>query len=123
MPSTAWSHRSSHDSYTNTENSAIDDDEDDTALNASLRKGVAAHRDSSATQKDGKGNVLVSVRVRPDAAGGDGGAAVEGEWMVDGRRSLVSYKGKEGGEYIFGTLDMVFCNTRDTQKWRHRMLT
>ena len=51
-------------------------------------------------QKDGKGNVLVSVRVRPDV--GSSEARAQGEWMVDGRRSLVSYKGKEGGEYYYG---------------------
>ena len=55
-------------------------------------------RDSA--QKDGKGNVLVSVRVRPDT--GPAEARSQGEWMVDGRRSLVSYKGKEGGEYYYG---------------------
>ena len=48
-----------------------------------------------------KGNVLVSVRVRPDAAGQDT-AKADGEWMVDGRRSLVAYRGREGGDYYFG---------------------
>jgi centromeric protein E len=52
---------------------------------------------------DGKGNVIVSVRVRPDAESNEHGR-VEGEWMVDGRKSLVSYRGKEGGEYIYGKL-------------------
>ncbi|KAI9792072.1 MAG: hypothetical protein M1816_003054 [Peltula sp. TS41687] len=49
--------------------------------------------------KGSKGNVIVSVRVRPDA-GGDQGKA-EGEWMVDGRRSLVAYRGREGGNYFY----------------------
>ncbi|KAK5122375.1 hypothetical protein LTR85_003959 [Meristemomyces frigidus] len=49
--------------------------------------------------KDNKGNVLVSVRVRPDSGGQSKGA--EGEWMVDGRRSLISYKGKETGDYRY----------------------
>lgn len=57
----------------------------------------------SSKQTDGKGNVVVSVRVRPDAATHDHGS-VEGEWLVDGRRSLVSYKGKEGGDYVYGKL-------------------
>lgn len=48
-----------------------------------------------------KGNVIVSVRVRPDANGGDQGKG-EGEWMVDGRRSLVAYRGKEGGDHYYG---------------------
>jgi len=51
--------------------------------------------------KDTKGNVLVSVRVRPDATGGDGGGRADGEWMVDGRRGFISYKGKEGGDYRY----------------------
>lgn len=49
---------------------------------------------------DGKGNVLVSVRVRPDAGGSTG--QTEGEWMVDGRKSLVAYRGREGGDYYYG---------------------
>lgn len=49
--------------------------------------------------KENKGNVVVSVRVRPDASGEAGKA--EGEWMVDGRRSLISYKGREGGDYKY----------------------
>lgn len=50
--------------------------------------------------KESKGNVIVSVRVRPDA-GGDGPVKTEGEWMVDGRQSLVAYKGREGGDYYY----------------------
>jgi len=51
--------------------------------------------------KDGKGNVLVSVRVRPDQASSEA-AKSDLEWMVDGRRSLVGYRGREGGEYNYG---------------------
>lgn len=47
-----------------------------------------------------KGNVVVSVRVRPDANGDHGKA--DGEWMVDGRRALVAYRGREGGSYFYG---------------------
>lgn len=50
---------------------------------------------------EGKGNVIVSVRVRPDA-GANAPVKSEGEWMVDGRRSLVAYRGKEGGDYYYG---------------------
>ncbi|EME80435.1 uncharacterized protein MYCFIDRAFT_216225 [Pseudocercospora fijiensis CIRAD86] len=49
--------------------------------------------------KDIKGNVIVSVRVRPDA--GSDGDRPEGEWLVDGRRSLISYRGREGGDYRY----------------------
>ncbi|KAL9006993.1 MAG: hypothetical protein Q9188_000281 [Gyalolechia gomerana] len=59
----------------------------------------------SSTNKESKGNVIVSVRVRPDAAG-SGDARSEGEWLVDGRRSLISYRGREGGNYYY---DNVFA--------------
>ncbi|RMD41911.1 hypothetical protein DV735_g3197, partial [Chaetothyriales sp. CBS 134920] len=67
---------------------------------------VEAKRNSK--QKESKGNVLVSVRVRPDVGSQDKSQA-EGEWMVDGRRALIAYRGKEGGDYrydnVFGTYD------------------
>ncbi|KKK12586.1 hypothetical protein P175DRAFT_0482192 [Aspergillus ochraceoroseus IBT 24754] len=54
--------------------------------------------------KESKGNVIVSVRVRPDM-GGEGPANTD--WMVDARRGLIVYNGKEGGDYyydnVFGT--------------------
>lgn len=55
---------------------------------------------------EGKGNVIVSVRVRPDAGANGQPIKTDGEWMVDGRRSLVAYKGKEGGDYYYG----MFCS-------------
>ena len=60
----------------------------------------AATDDSSKKAHEGKGNVIVSVRVRPDTAGER--SKSDGEWMVDGRKSLVAYKGKEGGDYYYG---------------------
>lgn len=50
------------------------------------------------SKSDSKGNVLVSVRVRPDA----GDRRTDPEWTVDGRKSLIAYNGKEGGDYIYG---------------------
>ncbi|KAK4546142.1 hypothetical protein LTR36_002279 [Oleoguttula mirabilis] len=58
--------------------------------------------------KDNKGNVLVSVRVRPDSGGESKGA--DGEWMVDGRRSLISYKGKEAGDYRYDNVFSPYDN-------------
>ena len=58
-------------------------------------------RESGRTEKEGKGNVLVSVRVRPDA-GGDRSSGKD--WLVDGRQSLVAYRGREGGDYYYGML-------------------
>lgn len=55
--------------------------------------------------KDGKGNVIVSVRVRPDA-GKD--SKPDTEWDVNNKQALISYRGREGGDYIY---DNVF----DTQ--------
>ncbi|CAH0017160.1 unnamed protein product [Clonostachys rhizophaga] len=66
---------------------------------SSASKTDGAIGDKPAGKHDGKGNVLVSVRVRPSTNEGHG--SPEGEWMVDGRRSLISYKGKEGGNYIY----------------------
>jgi centromeric protein E len=60
--------------------------------------------DADKLGKDTKGNVLVSVRVRPDVVSNDGGRT-DLEWMVDGRRSLISYRGKEGGEYYYGEIN------------------
>jgi centromeric protein E len=61
----------------------------------------AQDSERSSKGKEVKGNVIVSVRVRPDTAGQETSQA-EGEWMVDGRRSLVAYRGKEGGDYHYG---------------------
>ncbi|KAL9603366.1 MAG: hypothetical protein Q9219_001228 [cf. Caloplaca sp. 3 TL-2023] len=60
---------------------------------------------SSSNHRESKGNVIVSVRVRPDAAG-SGDARSEGEWLVDGRRSLISYRGRDEGNYYY---DNVFA--------------
>ncbi|KAJ4297068.1 Kinesin-like protein kip2 [Collariella sp. IMI 366227] len=71
----------------------------------------AAMNGKRASKTDGKGNVIVSVRVRPDPGGGDN--RVEGEWMVDGRKSLIGYKGREGGDYYY---DNVFSTHDDNSK-------
>lgn len=57
-------------------------------------------------QSETKGNILVSVRVRPDA-GQD--RRPDGEWLVDGRKSLIAYNGKEGGEYLYGKYAVMRC--------------
>jgi centromeric protein E len=76
---------------------------DDVGEGSSQKRETGADASSSKSlpKGDGKGNVLVSVRVRPDAAGNDHNKP-EGEWMVDGRKSLIAYHGKEGGDYIYG---------------------
>ena len=76
---------------------------EDTDEAARRARNETEHIPGNRPVKEGKGNVIVSVRVRPDA-GGSGDKKSEGEWMVDGRRSLVAYKGREGGEYFYGKL-------------------
>ena len=72
---------------------------DDPADGSNVKSDAAT--DKRASKHDGKGNILVSVRVRPDANPDTKGP--DGEWMVDGRRSLISYQGKEGGDHYYGT--------------------
>ncbi|KAI9818166.1 MAG: hypothetical protein M1827_000791 [Pycnora praestabilis] len=55
-----------------------------------------------------KGNVIVSVRVRPNAGAGEDTKA-EGDWIIDRRRALISFRGREGGDCFY---DNVFA-TRD----------
>ncbi|EME39701.1 hypothetical protein DOTSEDRAFT_180388 [Dothistroma septosporum NZE10] len=70
------------------------------------RRGRSRHNDKTADSKDSsdgkdaKGNVIVSVRVRPDSATNDD-SKTDGEWMVDDRRSLISYRGREGGDHRY----------------------
>ena len=57
---------------------------------------------SNSKPKEIKGNVIVSVRVRPDNNSGGETPRNHGEWSVDSRQSLISYRGKEGGDYFYG---------------------
>ncbi|KKA27324.1 hypothetical protein TD95_005267, partial [Thielaviopsis punctulata] len=73
--------------------------------------GVQKSHDSMASaspskKSDGKGNVIVSVRVRPTGNSSDKN---DGDWHVDGRTSTISYTGKDAGDY---TYDNVF-STQD----------
>lgn len=61
----------------------------------------ATSNDSRQNAKESKGNVLVGVRIRPDAPGNENGRNA-GEWHIDGRKSMVSYRGKDGGNYFYG---------------------
>ncbi|EAA34815.2 hypothetical protein GE21DRAFT_815 [Neurospora crassa] len=71
----------------------------------------AGSKSKRESKTETKGNVVVSVRVRPDASGNE--HTTDGEWMVDGRRSLISYNGKEGGDYYY---DNVFTTHDDNSK-------
>ncbi|KAL4759541.1 putative kinesin family protein (KipA) [Aspergillus foveolatus] len=53
---------------------------------------------ASTRSKETKGNVVVSVRVRPNVGGEN---SANPEWIVDARRGLLVYNGKEGGDYYY----------------------
>ncbi|KAJ6172060.1 hypothetical protein N7470_001127 [Penicillium chermesinum] len=67
---------------------------------------------SSSRPKESKGNVIVSVRVRPDGNAGET-PRNHGEWSVDGRKSLISHRAKDGGDYYY---DNVFTANENNAK-------
>ncbi|KAF6804080.1 kinesin-II 85 kDa subunit [Colletotrichum sojae] len=85
---------------------------DDPLDGAAAKSSSDSTSDKRGSKLDGKGNVVVSVRVRPDASGNENNKT-EGEWMVDGRKSLVAYRGKEGGDYFY---DNVFTTHDDNSR-------
>jgi len=100
LPSPPQSRSSSaQDSYSTSATTFDDNGEPPRGREASAE---ATHDKRSSKPTEGKGNVIVSVRVRPDAGGNGQTSKADGEWMVDGRRSLVAYRGKEGGDYYYG---------------------
>lgn len=69
------------------------DDADDAATGPSR---------NSSKPKEAKGNVIVSVRVRPDFNANETHVS-GGEWAVEGKKALISLRGKEGsGDYFYG---------------------
>lgn len=64
------------------------------------RQVADAGESSKKSGRKDKGNVIVSVRVKPDLGGADNRS--EGEWLVDGRRAMIAFKGKEISEYYYG---------------------
>ncbi|WPH03699.1 Hypothetical protein R9X50_00658200 [Acrodontium crateriforme] len=111
LPSPPQSRTSSADESYMTEATAFEDvggsppdrgrrkskDSNMTVSTATTKRSSMGGKDSS------KGNVIVSVRVRPDSGEGEN---PQGEWMVDGKRALISYSGREGGDYRY---DNVFA--------------
>lgn len=67
------------------------------------RKDGSKRWDPGRREHEAKGNVIVSVRVRPDASAEKLSAK---DWMVDSRQSLVAFKGGEGGNFFY---DNVFA--------------
>ncbi|KAF2157072.1 kinesin-domain-containing protein [Myriangium duriaei CBS 260.36] len=66
---------------------------------------------SSSNLKDGRGNVVVSVRVRPNLNANEVGTV--DDWSIDSKRSSISYKGGEGGDFRY---DNVFAPVDDNEK-------
>jgi centromeric protein E len=98
---------SAQDSYSTS--ATTYDDPMDSAAQKSEHPASASGSASSekrSSKSEGKGNVLVSVRVRPDSSASQ--QKPDGEWMVDGRKALISYKGKEGGDHYYGRLHTKF---------------
>ncbi|KAH8698256.1 kinesin motor domain-containing protein [Talaromyces proteolyticus] len=81
------------------------DENEDAEHRGSDTKDSAISGKKGIRSKEVKGNVIVSVRVRPDN-GAQEGSRADGEWMVDGRRSLIGFKGKENYDYFY---DNVFA--------------
>ncbi|KAL1983926.1 hypothetical protein VTN96DRAFT_9779 [Rasamsonia emersonii] len=99
IPSPPQSRSSSAQGSYSTSATTFDDPED--ADRHGLDAGEnAASAKKSAKSKESKGNVIVSVRVRPDT-GGSENSKTDGEWLVDGRRALISYRGKESYDYFY----------------------
>jgi centromeric protein E len=99
-PSPAHSRSSSAQGSCSTTATTFEDTDD---MPRRGREGAdeAQTHESTSRGKEAKGNVIVSVRVRPDT-GSQESLKAEGEWMVDGRRALVAYRGREGGDYHYG---------------------
>src|ERR1700761_5357005 len=102
---------SANGSYSTSATTFEEGDDENRGRSKDLEDGATDSKTGS-KGKEVKGNVIVSVRVRPDA-GTQNNTQAEGEWMVDGRRGLVAYRGKEGGDYH---LDNVFTTHDDNAK-------
>jgi centromeric protein E len=102
LPSPPQSRTSSPQGSYTTSATTFEDVGDDEA-----RGRVENKSGSLSLPKDGKGNVLVSVRVRPDVGAKD--SKQEMEWDVDNKHALISYKGREGGEYTYGKVPRCYA--------------
>ncbi|KAF2280905.1 kinesin-domain-containing protein [Westerdykella ornata] len=92
LPSPPQSRNSSAQGSYATSTTTIEDADDE------ARARVDGKADGNTTQKDGKGNVIVSVRVRPDIVKD---SKPNLDWEVDSKRSIIAYRGREGGEYLY----------------------
>ncbi|KAI9674515.1 MAG: hypothetical protein M1817_001853 [Caeruleum heppii] len=106
LSSPGHSRSSSTDGSCSTSATTFDDSSDTPA------RGRDASSDGKrSSSKDGKGNVIVSVRVRPEDE--NGRTVATADWLVDGRKSSISYLGREAGQYHY---DNVFAAMDDNAK-------
>lgn len=75
--------------------------DDPTDPNGDTRPASSGDAGQEKCKFDGKGNVVVSVRVRPDPTGNDNPR----DWSVEPKRSQISHHGKDSGDYYYGELD------------------
>lgn len=100
LPSPPQSRTSSAQGSYATGGTTFEDIDDEEPRGREQAPESKSRADAQGSHKDGKGNVVVSVRVRPDVR--DDAAKSEREWAVDGRKSTIEYKGREGGTYLYG---------------------
>lgn len=92
LPSPPQSRNSSPHGSRSTSATTIEDADEE----ARGRKNTKGESESAS-----KGNVIVSVRVRPDVGPKDG--QQDRDWDVNGKRHMVTYHGRDGGgDYIYG---------------------
>lgn len=81
-------------------------DQDTPDLESEITRGreltTADKPNAEKAGKDSKGNVVISVRVRPEQSVSEDSSELE--WMVDGRHSSIAFRGREGGEHTYGKL-------------------
>lgn len=91
---------SAQGSYSTSATTFEDVDENARRAREDVEENIRDAKRHSAS-KEGKGNVIVSVRVRPDAVKSSDQKS-DGVWMVDGRKSLIAHRGRERGDYYYG---------------------
>jgi len=72
------------------------------------------------TTSQNKGNVIVSVRVRPEL-GGPKHRSGGSEWWIDGEEATISYRGRESGEYTYGKCLVVAAAVLELTFGRQRL--
>lgn len=71
------------------------------SMHSSSQNGLSRSR-SAKKKESSKGNVVVSVRIRPEQNGLADGNGSTGEWYVDSQGDEITYHGKDGGAYHYG---------------------